>query len=82
MESEPAYRVTAICSPPDGDRGVRGSPDTIAVPAYRARSMAAHLKRITERACCDPSDTRTANALRLAKADLRTLEKLLGYDRR
>lgn len=54
----------------------------ITIPAYKARALAAHLRRIVGKAGCDPSDTRTANALRLAKIDLKTLDKLLGYDRR
>lgn len=58
-----------------------GGGDGIYIPAYRARALATHLKRIVEKAGCDPSDLRTANALRLAKADLRTLYKLLGHDR-
>lgn len=38
------------------------------------------MKRIIENATCDTRDTRTVNALRLAKADLRKLEKIIQDD--
>lgn len=47
------------------------------IPDYKAKTLYARLKRIVECAKCDPRDTKTANALRLLKGDLRTLEKLL-----
>lgn len=48
------------------------------IPAYFLKSLYTHYKRIAENARCDPSDTRTANALRLAKSDLRKLDKILN----
>lgn len=45
------------------------------IPQYRLREWHRHLKRITENATCDPGDTRTANALRLARKDLREMER-------
>lgn len=48
------------------------------IPDYKAKALYAHLKRIVECVKYDPADTRTANALRLAKGDLRTIEKLLN----
>lgn len=59
-----------------------GGGDGIYIPAYRARALATHLRRIIEKAGCNPSDLRTANALRLAKADLRYIDKLFDYGRR
>ncbi|MBD5367220.1 MAG: hypothetical protein HDR82_09545 [Bacteroides sp.] len=50
------------------------------IPDYKAKALIAHLRRIVEHALSDPADTRMANALRLAKSDLRTLEKLLPRD--
>ena len=47
------------------------------IPAYLLREWHRHLKRIVENATCDPSDTRTVNALRLARKDLRGMEKHL-----
>lgn len=49
-----------------------------AIPAYLLREWHRHLKRIVENASCNPSDTRTLNALRLARKDLRTMEKYLS----
>ena len=48
---------------------------TMQIPEYKAKALYAHLKRIVECAKCDSTDTKTANALRLAKVDLRWLEK-------
>ena len=45
------------------------------IPQYRLREWAAHLKRILDNAMCDPSDDRTANALRMARKDLRRMEQ-------
>ena len=42
-----------------------------------AISLCRHMKRIIENATCDPRDTRTVNAIRLAKTDLRKLEKII-----
>lgn len=45
------------------------------IPQYRLREWHRHLKRIAENATCDPGDTRTANALRLARKDLCEMER-------
>lgn len=47
------------------------------IPDYKAEALYRHLKRIVECAKYDPADTRTANALRLAKGDLRILKKII-----
>jgi len=47
------------------------------IPRYRLREWAAHLKRILDNATCDPSDYRTVNALRMARKDLRRMEKYI-----
>lgn len=48
------------------------------IPDYKAKALYTHLKRIVENVRCDPSDTRTVNSLRLARRDLRDLEKILS----
>lgn len=50
----------------------------ISIPEYRLREICRHLSRITTHACCDNADLRTVNALRLARKDLRMLEKYLN----
>lgn len=45
------------------------------IPRYRLREWAAHMKRIVDNATCDPGDYRTANALRMARKDLRRMEQ-------
>ncbi len=47
------------------------------IPEYRLREWRTHLKRIVDNAVCDPSDTRTANAVRMARKDLQRMEKYL-----
>lgn len=47
------------------------------IPLYVLRDWQRHLSRIVEYATCDPSDTRTVNALRLARKDLRRMERYL-----
>lgn len=47
------------------------------IPRYRLREWAAHLKRILDNATCDLSDYRTANALRMARKDLRRMEQYI-----
>lgn len=47
------------------------------IPVYLLREWYSHLRRIVENATCRPSDTRTANALRLARKDLRRIERYL-----
>ena len=49
----------------------------IEIPDYRLREWHTHLLRIVENAVCDPSDTRTANALRMARKDLCRMEKYI-----
>lgn len=49
----------------------------IPIPEYVLRDWHRHLKRIVENATCDRADTRTANALRLARKDLYRMNKLL-----
>lgn len=49
----------------------------IEIPEYRLREWHRHLKRIVENARCDSTDTRTTDALRLARKDLRSLEKYI-----
>lgn len=47
------------------------------IPEYRLKEWRTHLKRIVDNAKCDPSDTKTANAIRLAKKDLRRMDNYL-----
>lgn len=47
------------------------------IPLYVLRDWHRHLSRIVEYATCDPSDTRTANAMRLVRKDLRRMERYL-----
>ena len=47
------------------------------IPDYKAEAMLRHFKRVVENATVDATDTRTVNALRLARQDLRQLEKYL-----
>lgn len=47
------------------------------IPEYRLREWHTHLKRILENAECDRNDTRTADAIRLAKKDLRRMERYI-----
>lgn len=49
------------------------------IPDYKVKALCSHLRRIVECAKCDPRDTKTVNALRLAKKDLRILEKTMNY---
>ena len=51
---------------------------TMQIPDYLIKAIHGHYKRIVENAKCAPSDTKTANALRLAKGDLRKLEKIIN----
>lgn len=50
----------------------------IPVPEYLLLEWLRHFRRIAERAVCDSSDTKTANALRLARKDVRRMESMLG----
>lgn len=47
------------------------------IPHYVLRDWHRHLSRVLDNVTCDPSDTRTANALRLAHKDLRRMERYL-----
>lgn len=47
------------------------------IPEYRLREWHTHLKRILENAECDRNDTRTADAMRMAKKDLRRMERYI-----
>ena len=47
------------------------------VPLYLIVGWRRHLKRIVENIGTDPSDTRTINAIRLAKKDLKQMDKYL-----
>lgn len=49
----------------------------IQIPEYLLREWHRHLKRIVENATYERADTRTANAFRLARKDLRRMNKLL-----
>ena len=51
------------------------------IPLYVLRDWQRHLSRIVENVTCDPSDTRTVNALRLVRKDLRRMERYLQDDR-
>ena len=48
------------------------------IPEYRLREWYRHFKRIAENARCDSSDTTTVNALRMARKDIRRIEKYLN----
>ena len=50
----------------------------IQVPEYLLREWHRHLTRIVEHATYNRADTRTANAFRLARKDLRRMNKLLS----
>lgn len=47
------------------------------IPDYRARALLSRLRRIISRAELPPGDYRTADAVRLVKADMRWIEKRL-----
>lgn len=47
------------------------------IPLYVLRDWQRHLSRIVEYATCDPSDTRTANALRMARRDVARLGRII-----
>lgn len=49
----------------------------ISVPVYMLKQLCARCKRIADNATCSPSDTRTANSLRLIKKDISKLEKYI-----
>ncbi|WP_305156154.1 hypothetical protein [uncultured Muribaculum sp.] len=48
------------------------------IPLYRAKALRNHLKRVASHAVAAANDHRTADALRLAIADVRWLEKLIA----
>lgn len=45
---------------------------------YKIRDLCTHIRRIISHARYERTDTRTANAMRLAKLDLQMLEKHLN----
>lgn len=47
------------------------------IPLYVLQDWQRHLKRIVENARCSSNDVRTINAIRLAKKDLRRMERYL-----
>lgn len=51
---------------------------TMEIPDYKIRALCTHLRRIVSHARYERTDTRTANAMRLAKLDLQMLEKYLN----
>lgn len=50
---------------------------TVEIPLYILRQWHSHFRRIAERATCDRSDTRTANALRMAAKDVARLARII-----
>ena len=52
------------------------------VSTYFLKALYTRYKRIAENATCEPSDTRTTNALRLAKSDLRKLDRIINEQHR
>lgn len=48
------------------------------IPEYVIREWRRHLERILDNTTCDPSDNRTANALRMARKDLRRMDKYIS----
>lgn len=52
-------------------------PEAMDIPSHILLGWQSHMKRVAGHAACDPSDTRTANALRLLRRDLRTMERYL-----
>lgn len=62
---------------PRGYGAVSLKPFKMEIPTYIIREWHSHIRRIAENATCDPSDTRTANALRLARKDIRRMERYL-----
>lgn len=52
------------------------------IPDYKVQALYRHLKRIVENVRCSPADTRTIDALRLARLDMRDLEKRIHTKRK
>ena len=50
--------------------------NAIHIPRYKLREWLSRYRRIADHAIIDPSDSRTANALRLARKDIAAIE---GY---
>lgn len=63
---------------PRGYGAVSFKTATMNIPEYRLREWHRHLKRIVDHAACDRNDTRTANALRLARRDLQLMDKIIN----
>lgn len=47
------------------------------IPLYVLRDWHRHLSRVLDNVSCDPSDTRTANALRMARRDVARLGRMI-----
>jgi len=47
------------------------------IPDYIIKGIYIHYKRLTQHARVDPADHRTVDALRLARKDLRKLQKYI-----
>lgn len=52
------------------------------IPDYFLAGLYAHYRRIVEHSYHDPADYRTADALRLARKELRRLERCLNYGKK
>lgn len=48
------------------------------IPRYKVESLIRHLERIVANCRAEPCDSRTANALRLARKDLADLRRYSG----
>lgn len=51
--------------------------DTVTIPRYLARAILRHYTTLVERATVDRTDTRAANALRVAPAEIRRLAAIV-----
>lgn len=52
------------------------------IPDYFLAGLYAHYRRIVEYSRHDPGDFRTADAMRLARKELRRLERYLNYGKK
>lgn len=48
------------------------------IPLYFAKALLSHCKRMAEHGTADRSDTKTVNAFRLARKELRRLERMIN----
>lgn len=51
------------------------------IPDRFVTALASHLRRVTAKASCAPTDSRTADAMRLLRRDLRVLERMIDTRR-